>query len=184
MPQEQEIKNQDALIAHNSQTGESGVVTGLKPDGTPKMEDPAKAAKFLTFDRHADILDNFLRNFVAQCKNPTLFNFFKVPVDQVPTVGFAVNQMVQNPDMPGAKDMLAGAVVKIPDGAPMQEQTENTSEAVNQTQETAQSQEPQRFKQIDESKINWDNLAHGVSPRSRSANRISATWSTTVCLTS
>lgn len=159
MPQEQEIKNQDALIAHNSQTGESGVVTGLKPNGTPQMEDPAKAAKFLTFDRHADILDNFLRNFVAQCKNPTLFNFFKVPADQVPTVGFAVNQMVQNPDMPGAKDMLAGAVVKIPDGAPMQEQTENTSEAVNQTQETAQSQEPQRFKQIDESKINWDNLA-------------------------
>lgn len=159
MPQEQEIKNQDALIAHNSQTGESGVVTGLKPDGTPKMEDPAKAAKFLTFDRHADILDNFLRNFVAQCKNPTLFNFFKVPADQVPTVGFAVNQMVQNPDMPGAKDMLAGAVVKIPDGAPKQEQTENTSEAVNQTQETAQSQGPQRFKQIDESKINWDNLA-------------------------
>ena len=121
--QEQDLKNQDALIARNSRTGESGVVTGLNEDGSPKMEDPAKASKFLTFDRHADILDNFLRNFIAQCKNPTIFNFFKVSADQVPTTGFAVNQMAQNPDMPGAKDMLAGVEVKVPDGTPAQEQT-------------------------------------------------------------
>ena len=85
--QEQDLKNQDALIARNSRTGESGVVTGLNEDGSPKMEDPAKASKFLTFDRHADILDNFLRNFIAQCKNPTIFNFFKVSADQVPNDG-------------------------------------------------------------------------------------------------
>ena len=157
--QEQDLKKQDALIANNSQTGESGVVTGMKPDGTPQMEDPAKAAKFLTFDRHADILDNFLRNFTAQCKNPTIFGFFKVPADQVPTMGFAVNQMVQNPDMPGAKDMLTEAKVKMPDGAPKQKQEETVSETVNPAPDNAQTQEPQRFKQIDESKINWDNLA-------------------------
>lgn len=157
--QEQDLKNQDALIAQNSQTGESGVVTGIKTDGTPQMEDPAKAAKFLTFDRHADILDNFLRNFTAQCKNPTIFGFFKVPADQVPTMGFAVNQMVQNPDMPGAKDLLAEAKVNMPDGAPKQDQKETVSETVNPAPDTAQTQEPQRFKQIDESKINWDNLA-------------------------
>lgn len=158
--QEQDLKKQDALIAHNSQTGESGVVTGMKPDGTPQMEDPAKAAKFLTFDRHADILDNFLRNFTAQCKNPTIFGFFKVPADQVPTVGFAVNQMVQNPDSPAAKDMLAQAQVRLPDGAPAKEQEQSApKEEVKPTSDTAQSQEPQRFKQIDESKINWDNLA-------------------------
>lgn len=157
--QEQDLKKQDALIAHNSQTGESGVVTGMKTDGTPQMEDPAKAAKFLTFDRHADILDNFLRNFTAQCKNPTIFGFFKVPADQVPTMGFAVNQMVQNPDMPGAKDMLAEAKVNMPDSAPKQEQKETVSETVNPAPDTSQTQEPQRFKQIDESKINWDNLA-------------------------
>ena len=170
--QEQDLKNQDALIAHNRQTGESGVVTGLKQDGTPQMEDPAKASKFLTFDRHADILDNFLRNFMTQCKNPTIFGFFKVPADQVPTTGFAINQMAQNPDMPGAKDMLDGVEVKVPDGAPAQEQTmaqapqteqpeqkETTAENVGQTPEPVQPRQPQRFQQIDESKINWGNLA-------------------------
>lgn len=165
--QEQDLKNQDALIAHNRQTGESGVVTGLKQDGTPQLEDPAKAAKFLTFDRHADILDNFLRNFMAQCKNPTIFGFFKVPADQVPTTGFAVNQMAQNPDMPGAKDMLAGVEVKVPDGAPKQEQKEAPAEAVGKPVEPEQKEQPQRFQQIDESKINWDNLkAWGISKES------------------
>lgn len=162
--QEQDLKNQDALIAHNRQTGESGVVTGLKQDGTPQMEDPAKASKFLTFDRHADILDNFLRNFMAQCKNPTIFGFFKVPADQVGTVGFAVNQMVKDPDSQAAKEMLAGYEVKTPDEAPKQEQSqleqkEVTSESIGQTPEPEQTQQSQRFQQIDESKINWDNLA-------------------------
>lgn len=162
--QEQDLKNQDALIAHNRQTGESGVVTGLKQDGTPQMEDPAKASKFLTFDRHADILDNFLRNFMAQCKNPTIFGFFKVPADQVGTVGFAVNQMVKDPDSQAAKEMLAGYEVKTPDEAPKQgqsqpEQKEVTSKSIGQTPEPEQTQQSQRFQQIDESKINWDNLA-------------------------
>lgn len=87
---EQNLKNQDALIARNAQTSETGVVTGLNADGSPQMDDPAKAAKFLTFDRNADILDNFLRNFAAQYKNPTMFNFFKVPADQMPTVGLSL----------------------------------------------------------------------------------------------
>lgn len=166
--QEQDLKDKDALIARNSQTGESGVVTGLNQDGSPQMGDPSKVMDFLTFDRHADMLDNFLRNFATQFKNPTIFNFFKVPADQVPTMGFAVNQMAQNPDMPGAKDMLAGAEVKIPDGAPSQEQAASqttqpeqkvtSSEAVNQAPEQEQTQ-PKRYQQIDEAKINWDNLA-------------------------
>ncbi len=161
--QEQDLKNQDALIAHNSQTGESGVVTGLKQDGSPKMEDPAKVMDFLKFDRHADMLDNFLRNFAAQFKNPTIFNFFKVPADQVGTIGFAVNQMVKDPESAAAKEMLAGYEVKVPDDAPKQEQTqpeqkEAPIENVGQT-EPEQVQQPQRYQQIDESKINWDNLA-------------------------
>ena len=55
--------------------------------------------------------------------------------------------------------MLAEAKVKMPDGAPKEAQKETVSETVNPTPDTAQAQEPQRFKQIDESKINWDNLA-------------------------
>lgn len=160
--QEQELNNHDALIARNAQTGESGVVTGVKPDGSPQMEDPAKAAKFLTFDRNADILDNFLRNFAAQYKNPTMFNFFKVPADQVPTVGFAVNQMAK--DMDANKDMLATCEVKVPD-VPKQEASQK--EEAPQQNQVAQNPETPKYERpqaIDENSINWDNLkAWGIT---------------------
>ena len=135
------------------------MVTGLKQDGSPQMEDPAKVMDFLKFDRHADMLDNFLRNFMAQCKNPTIFGFFKVPADQVGTVGFAVNQMVKDPESAAAKEMLAGYEVKVPDGTPKQAQDETKVESVSQTPKVDQKEQPQRYQQIDESKINWDNLA-------------------------
>lgn len=150
--QEQELNNQDALIARNSQTGESGVVTGVNADGSPQMEDPAKAAKFLTFDRRADILDNFLRNFAAQYKNPTLFNFFKVPADQVPTVGFAVNQMAKDPDSPANKSMLESCEVKVPTEANAQKETFVQDQ-------TSEQKVYNRPRAIDENSINWSNLA-------------------------
>lgn len=58
---EQKKKEQDVLIVRDEQTGEIGVVAGLKRDGTPNMK-PAKAEHaqdFLRFDRHGDALDNF-----------------------------------------------------------------------------------------------------------------------------
>ena len=153
---EENLNEKDALIAVNKQTGESGVVTGQNPDGSPQMQDPAKASKFLTFDRHADILDNFIRNFTAQFKNPTTFNFFKVPADQVGTVGFAVNQMAKDPESQAAKEMLASYEVKVPDGAPKQEQKEASEDPVAQSSEHEQKE--QRYQPIDESKINWAEL--------------------------
>lgn len=162
--QEQDLKDKDALIARNAQTDETGVVTGMKPDGSPQLEDPAKAAKFLTFDRNSDILENFLRNFSAQFKNPTMFNFFKVPADQVPTVGFAVNEMAK--DMEVNKDMLATCEVKVPD-VPKQsvEQKVDTPQ-----QETTKYERPQA---IDEKNINWDNLkAWGITKESLGENNL------------
>lgn len=150
---QEDLKDQDALIARNAQTGETGVVTGVNPDGTPQMEDPAKAAKFLTFDRHADVLDNFLRNFMAQCKNPTIFGFFKVPADQVPTVGFAVNQMAKDPDNEANKSMLKTCKVKLPDTP---KQGEQQAPAAMPQQEVPKYERPQA---IDENNINWNNLA-------------------------
>ena len=162
MPQAQELNNQDALIARNAQTGETGVVTGVNPDGSPQLEDPAKAAKFLTFDRNADILDNFLRNFAAQYKNPTMFNFFKVPADQVPTVGFAVNQMAKDYEV--NKGMLAEAELKMPDGFKSEVKNE---ESPKEGEETSSQSKYERPQPIDENKINWENLkAWGITKES------------------
>ena len=46
---------------------------------------PAKAENaqsFLQVDRHGDVLDNFFKNFVRQCKEPSRFVFYRIAADQ------------------------------------------------------------------------------------------------------
>ena len=81
---EQKKKEKDVLIVRDEKTGEISVVAGLDKDGNPKRT-PAKAENaqdFLQFDRHGDVLDNFFKNFVRQCKEPSRFGFYRVAADQ------------------------------------------------------------------------------------------------------
>ena len=77
---EQKKKEKDVLIVRDEKTGEISVVAGLDKEGNPKRT-PAKAENahdFLQFDRHGDVLDNFFKNFVRQCKEPSCFGFYRV----------------------------------------------------------------------------------------------------------
>ena len=85
---EQKKKDQNVLIVRDEQTGEIGVVAGLKSDGTPNLR-PAKAEHaqdFLRFDRHGDVLDNFFANFYRQCKEPKRFGFYRVAAEGMENV--------------------------------------------------------------------------------------------------
>lgn len=80
---EQKKKDKDVLIVRDEKTGEISVVAGLDKDGNPKRT-PAKAENaqdFLQFDRHGDVLDNFFKNFVRRCKEPSRFGFYRVAAE-------------------------------------------------------------------------------------------------------
>ena len=71
-------KQEDVLVVRDEKTGEISVVAGLDARGYPKRAQ-AKAEhsqEFLRFDRHGDAIDNFMRNFYRQCKEPTRFGFY------------------------------------------------------------------------------------------------------------
>ena len=93
---EQKKKEQDVLVVRDEQTGEIGVVAGLKRDGTPNM----KAAKaehaqdFLRFDRHGDVLDNFFANFFRQCMHPKRFSFYRVATEGLENVLTVIKEML------------------------------------------------------------------------------------------
>ncbi len=96
---EQKKKEQDVLIVRDEQTGEIGVVAGLKRDGTPNMK-PARAEHaqdFLRFDRHGDALDNFFANFYRQCKEPKRFGFYRVAVEGVENVVAVMKELLIDP---------------------------------------------------------------------------------------
>ena len=132
----QDLNQEDVLIVRNNETGQVGAVTGLNEDGTPKMADvkSAKLSDLVRFSKGQNPLEAFMSNFVRQCKNPSLFGFFKVPADQYDTVGVATAELAKDPVANEA--MLKGAKVDLPE-APAQ---------------------GVKYSAIDESKIDWPML--------------------------
>ena len=97
---EQRKKEQDVLVVKDEQTGEIGVVAGLKRDGTPNMRaaKPEHEREFLRFDRHGDVLDNFFSNFFRQCKDPKRFSFYRVTAEGIENVLTVMKEMLKKPD--------------------------------------------------------------------------------------
>ena len=85
----------------------------LDKDGNPKRT-PAKtenAQNFLQFDRHGDVLDNFFKNFVRQCKEPSRFGFYRVAADQAEHLISVMKELLKNPE--ANKELLAPHKVDI-----------------------------------------------------------------------
>ena len=132
----QDLNQEEVLIARNSETGQVGAVTGLNEDGTPQMTDSksAKISDLVKFSKGQNPLEAFMSNFIRQCKNPSMFGFFKVPADQYDTVGVATAELAKDP-MANA-EMLKDSKVEMPEPP------------VQGVKHTA----------IDESKIDWPML--------------------------
>ena len=78
----EKLKDQDVLLVTPKGDNKPLAVTGLNEDGTPKTTDPKEKNQpdFLKIDKNSDVLENFMSNFMQQCKDPTHFQFFKVPI--------------------------------------------------------------------------------------------------------
>lgn len=92
-------KKEDVLVVRDEKTGEISVVAGLDARGYPKRAQ-AKAEhsqEFLRFDRHGDAIDNFMRNFYRQCKEPTRFGFYRVAADTVEALLPVIKDLLKDP---------------------------------------------------------------------------------------
>ena len=92
-------KQEDVLVVRDEKTGEISVVAGLDARGYPKRAQ-AKAEhsqEFLRFDRHGDAIDNFMRNFYRQCKEPTRFGFYRVAADMVEALLPVIKDLLKDP---------------------------------------------------------------------------------------
>ena len=132
----QNLKDQDVLVVAEKGSNKLNVVTGINENGTPKTTLPKQENEpdFLKIDKHADALENFMSNFMRQCKDPTHFNFFKVPADQVEKVVPVLQEMLKDPDSPSNKEMLDTHRV-LPEAFSVQ-----------------------KYQAIDESKVDWEQL--------------------------
>ena len=92
-------KEEDVLVVRDEKTGEISVVAGLDGKGYPKRIPPKAehSQEFLRFDRHGDAIDNFLRNFYRQCKEPTRFGFYRVAADMVEALLPVIKDLLRDP---------------------------------------------------------------------------------------
>ena len=132
----------DVLVVRDEKTGEISVVAGLNADGTPKRT-PAKAENaqsFLQFDRHGDVLDNFLEVMKQLLKDPE------------------ANKELLAPHKVDTSDYEKKVQEELATEKQEPQKQENMEQQKEQQEDPEQTQGKRGYQPIDESKINWQEL--------------------------
>lgn len=68
--------------------------------------------QFLKIDKQGDLFSNFFSNFLSQLKNPSLFNFFKIPLNESKEIGKQIQHHLENPSTEGEEFLNTYKVIK------------------------------------------------------------------------
>ena len=139
-------KQEDVLVVRDEKTGEISVVAGLDARGYPKRAQ-AKAEhsqEFLRFDRHGDAIDNFMRNFYRQCKEPTRFGFYRVAADTVEALLPVIKDLLKDPV--ANADLLAPH--KVDTSAYQQAEEQQTTEEAKTENAETETEEQQAAEEV------------------------------------
>lgn len=137
-------KQEDVLVVRDEKTSEISVVAGLDARGYPKRAQ-AKAEhsqEFLRFDRHGDAIDNFMRNFYRQCKEPTRFGFYRVAADTeealLPVIKDLLKDPVANADPPAPHKVDTSAYQQAEEQQTAEEAKKENAETETEEQQVAE----------------------------------------------
>mgnify|MGYP000446026046 FL=1 len=154
---EQKKKRQeDVLVVRDEKTGEISVVAGLDARGYPKRAQ-AKAEhsqEFLRFDRHGDAIDNFMRNFYRQCKEPTRFGFYRVAADTVEALLPVIKDLLKDPV--ANADLLAPH--KVDTSAYQQAEEQQTTEEAKKENAETETEEQQVAEEVKKENTEENNV--------------------------
>lgn len=139
----------DILLVFDKEKKTINAVKGIDKNGELQTVPPKQEHNndFLKVDKQGNALENFLKNFFNQLKDPTRFSFFKVAPDDIERTVKIIQENIKNPT-PAADEMLDKICIE-----PKDQKVENPKGS------TAQEQKPDTNKYfIDPNKINWDDL--------------------------
>ena len=144
----------DILLVLDKEKMKIQAVKSIDKDGKMQTVDPTKKneSQFMRVDKHGDFISNFFSNFWRQLKNPTQFEFFKVPADQAVEKAKEFQKQVDNPTPEGEKAMKDHKVKTEPEQKQESKQeNQNNMETTQTTPETSE----YRFKP---EQIDWDTM--------------------------
>jgi hypothetical protein len=157
----EKLKDQDVLLVrekgsnelHTANMGKDGKVKTAKPEG----ENP----DFLKIDRHGNILENFFANFMRQVKEPTRFEFFRVPVDKFGEVMQKLQEAFKHPDKPENKEFIDAH--RVDTDELVRKQTQKEEKAERQSPAQAKQSPPSEYA-VNPERVDWSQFERiGIS---------------------
>jgi hypothetical protein len=174
----------ELLFVHNKEDPKAGVQAVSEIDGEGKVRTvPAEEKNensFLKFEKNSSILENFIRNFWSQLKEPTHFRLIRMTIHDYKQNRQAIKDLSQGKETDAVKEFLKRYEIRPRENKEQskneketetmaKKQKSNPQEQVPQpTVSTGQPQEQQapRYR-YDENMVNWDALEKmGVSKTS------------------
>lgn len=127
----------DVLLVMEKEKKKIQAVTGIDENGNLKTVDADKKnqSEFMRVDKSGDLFSNFFSNFWRQLKNPTHFNFFKVPAAEAVETAKTIQKQVDAPTKEGEAVMAKHEVKE-----PKEQQQENKRESKKDMETTQTTQ--------------------------------------------
>ncbi len=148
----------DILLVLDKDKKKIQAVTGIDKNGELQTVDADKKnqSQFMRVDKSGDVFSNFFSNFWRQLKNPSHFNFFKVPASEAVDTAKEMQKQVDAPTKEG-EAVMAKHEVKEPKEQqkeqPKEQQQENKKDMTT-AQATPETTE-YRFKP---EQIDWETM--------------------------
>ena len=161
----------DILLVMDMEEMTLKAVKDIDKNGKIQTTDADRGANnnFLDIDQNGNLVDNFLKNFYRQAKDPTRFQFFKVPVNKLKETVQSLKELFKAD--PSSKSKKVAEQYKVDPEEGIQKKQDEKPEITNQnensmaktTTENAPTQQGPRTR-FNEAMINWDELGRlGIS---------------------
>jgi hypothetical protein len=148
------LKGRDILLVREKGSNELNVAK-MDKDGKVKQAKPdGENPDLLKIDKHGNILENFFENFMRQVKNPTRFEFFRVPAEKFNEVVQKLQDAFKNPEKPKNKEFIDLHRIDPEDFLKKQGQAQGQTQAQAQTQ----AQTSEKSYVISPEQVHWDKL--------------------------
>ena len=157
----------DILLVLDKEKKTISAVKGVDENGELQTVPPENNSELLKFDRHGDFFSNFFSNMMNQLKNPTRFNFFKIPKIELPKIEPIIRDNFNHPTPENEAGIERYRVTPetVKQEAKKEQQETQTQQPQPQqpskeTGATAQApQQPDKSKYvIDPDKVDWEAL--------------------------
>ena len=154
----------ELMLVQNKNDPKAGVRAVSEIDGQGKVKtvpvDERNENSFLKFDKNSSILENFIKNFWSQLKNPTHFRLIRMTVHDYKMNKQAIKDLAEGKQTDAVKEFLKRYVIRPKENRKEQ----NVNQEKTETMAKKQQQQPQQLQEpLQQSEV--QQAAQGAQPQ-------------------